>query len=177
MSTDARVAYALREEYDGTVEQVYETDADGEPAETVEVPRFLGGILRAGETELDVRELLDDDEHTPAGIIVVDSALEPLVAACLDEYPALKRVPVPAGATSSSPTLEDLTVPKLKERATAEGLAGASNAKRDDLVAALAYAAELRAAGQDPTGRTVEDLALGADGGDTAASPNPTPEV
>lgn len=87
------VAYALREQYAGTVEQVLEADADGNPTKTVEVPAYTGGVVALGDRDLNVREELDSD---PEGYVLVPDTDDRAIAV-LDEYPPLKRVPVPAG--------------------------------------------------------------------------------
>lgn len=86
-----KVAFALREEFAGTVEQVEEDG--GEP---VTVPLYSGGLINIGpddETgDLNVGEALEEGD----GVLVVDDN-DPRVVNALDEYPPLKRVPVPAG--------------------------------------------------------------------------------
>lgn len=86
------IAYALREEFEGTVE-VFDTQEDFDAGNGREVPKFAGGTFAIGEGEtFDVAAELEEGE----GVIVVDDRDQVLVMA-LDEYPALKRVAVPEG--------------------------------------------------------------------------------
>lgn len=82
------VAFALKAEYEGTVE-VEAEDGSG----LVEVPKFQGGILYVGDGDINIA----DELEAGGGYIVVgteDQRLRDL----LEVYPALKRVEVPAGA-------------------------------------------------------------------------------
>lgn len=141
------VAYALREEYQGTTVQ----NIDGEDRE---VPVFTGGVIRAGEDDFDVREALDEGD----GVIVVAETSSGLLSA-LDEYPALKRVAVPEGA---APLTEYQGAPlgRLRVEAKRRGLDGYSRANREALIAALEEHDRRAAAGEidaDPV--SVDDLA------------------
>lgn len=131
------VAYRLREEYAGTVEQIAEEGAD-----PVEVPAFTGGLISVGSTgrELNIRELLDEEPHP--GLIVVDAADTPAVVA-LDEFPALERndrqdleLDVDTGPTAT----------ELKAQAKAAGLDHYSGLRREELELALERHADALAA-------------------------------
>jgi hypothetical protein len=121
-------AFALREEYEGTVTQIAE-----EGAEPVEVPAFTGGVIAAGDEDLNVRELLDGDEYGPPGVIVVDRSATNIVNA-LEQYPPLKAVTPPAGATALT-EYDGATATVLKRELERRGITGTG--KRDDLEAAL----------------------------------------
>jgi len=98
------VAYALREAYAGTVQQL----EDGQP---VEVPVYLGGLLAVDdERDIDVRAELDAGD----GTIVVDETDLELVR-ILDEYPPLKRVAAPADAAPTSSKYEAVKAPDLRD--------------------------------------------------------------
>lgn len=83
----SKIAFALREEFAGTV-TVYEDDDD--PG--TEVPAFTGGLVNLGdgseEHTLDLRKALDEGD----GLIVVAEDADPRALLALDEHPALKRV-------------------------------------------------------------------------------------
>jgi len=73
-------AFGLRAEYEGTVDQ------DGE-----QVPAFTGGVLAIPDgRSYNVREELDKSGGT---IVVPDD--DHILATVLEQYPALKSVPVP----------------------------------------------------------------------------------
>lgn len=115
-----KVAFALRQEYAGTVE------VDGE-----EVPRFLGGVIAAGDSDLNVAELLEEG----AGTIVLEGNDTRAVVA-LDEYPALKRVPVPTGAELTA-GYADENVTALRAELRRRGITRAGAASKDEAVVAL----------------------------------------
>jgi hypothetical protein len=106
------VAYALREEFTGTVTQVLEADADGKPTKTLEAPKFSGGVIAAGDEDLNLAELLEEGN----GVIVVDPTANPLAVVVLDELGVLKRVPPPADAAAAV-GYRDRTATALRERA------------------------------------------------------------
>lgn len=150
------IAYALREEFTGTVEQ------DGET-----VPVFTGGVIRAGDTDIDVRAELD----AGGGVIVVDERAAGSVVH-LDEYPPLKRVKAPKDAkptgsfTDAGPYAER-TVDELRNDLRTRGIAGAGNAKREDLLDALnEHDARLAGVSLDELGAplTVDKLVAAAAG-------------
>lgn len=114
------IAYRLRADYDGTVEQ------DG-----IEVPIFTGGLIAAGDRDVDVRVELD----AGAGTIVVAETDSALVEA-LDSYPALKRVGAPDDATPVDP-YAGLTVVQLRDEVRLRELTVPAGAKRGELVDAL----------------------------------------
>lgn len=149
------VAYALREEFAGTVTQVLEADADGNPTKTVDVPAFGGGLIALGDDdELDLAEALE----AGGGIITVDASAKPLAVTILDELPALKRVTTPVGG---DPVVgyRDRTVKANRDEASNRGIAGASRASAEDLVAALEADDRRAAAGEDlPTDYSVTAL-------------------
>ena len=169
------IAYALREEYAGTVEQ--ETDEG-----IVTVPVYTGGVIVVGDRDLNVREALDEGDGT---IIIEERNVA--AAAALDGYLPLKRVTAPAGA---EPTLtlgdsyEDVTVAELRADASSRGLLNVSKASKDELVDALTEHDRLLA--EDALDRlgaplTIDRLAASGRGEDVApapapASPEPTPE-
>lgn len=138
--TDTRVAFALREEYAGTVLQRETEDDPG-----TEVPVFGGGLIGAGDRELNIAELLEDGD----GTIVVEPAEHPLTLVALDEYPALKRVPVPAGAQAVTTGYADQSATKLRDEAGRRGIAGAGGASKADLLVALEADDARIAAGED----------------------------
>jgi hypothetical protein len=127
------IAYELREEFAGTVEQV-----EHEGAEPVEVPVFSGGLIAAGETEdgkardLNLRELLDEGDGT---IVVEDHDTAAITA--LDQYPALKRVRVEPDAEPIVGAYNDRNTGDLRTELKRRGIEGAGNLSKDDAVAAL----------------------------------------
>jgi hypothetical protein len=129
-----KVAYALREELAGTVTQV-EVDPDSGDELEVEVPAYTGGLINIGPDDesgdLDVRQALDEGD----GIIVVDD-VDPRVTNALDEYPPLKRVPVPAGREADV-GWEDRKVPDLKAELERRGVTNVGNGAKAELVLAL----------------------------------------
>jgi hypothetical protein len=157
------VAYALREEYTGTVTQVLEADADGKPTKTLEAPKFSGGVIAAGDEDLNLAELLEEGN----GVIVVDPTANPLAVVVLDEIGVLKRVPPPADAAAAV-GYRDRTATALRERAGARGIAGTGNARHADLVAAL-EADDARVAAGQPVPPDYSVTALVAAGPDAAA--------
>lgn len=125
----SKLAFALRAEYEGTVTIKGDGDTD------LEVPKFLGGVIVAGERDLDVAELLAQGD----GAIVI-SDRDPRIVAALDEYPALKRVDVPKGADTVLGSYEDSNLTTLRAEARRRELdveGGVSKANRDAIIAAL----------------------------------------
>lgn len=120
-------AYALRDEYAGTVVQAI----DGEDRE---VPVFSGGLVNGGDNfgDVDVAKLLEEG----GGTIVVDPR-DPVLAAALDEYPPLKDVPVPDGASPVNDLYSNRGVRWLRAEVKRRGIDGLSKATKDELVAAL----------------------------------------
>lgn len=140
------VAYALREEYAGTVTQVLEADADGNPTKTVDVPAFGGGLIALGDDdELDLAEALE----AGGGTITVDASAKPLAVTILDELPVLKRVRAPIDADVKV-GYRDRTAKANRDEASNRGIAGAARASAEDLVAALEADDARAAAGEDP---------------------------
>lgn len=122
------IAYALREEFEGTVEQELE---DGT---VVEVDKFLGGLINVGNGDLDVKLALEEG----GGEIVVDERDAQIVMA-LNGYPALKRVGSDAEVTIDPDVVlyHDRKRDELAGDAKARGLEGVTGALKDDLVYAL----------------------------------------
>jgi hypothetical protein len=114
----SNIAYGLRAEYDGTVEQ------DGET-----VPVYTGGIIAVDGHDFDVRAELDAGN----GSIVVDESNAPLIRA-LDEYPALKRVATPEDGEPIS-RWDGESVSELRAELKVRDLPSSGN--RDELVARL----------------------------------------
>lgn len=137
-----KVAYALRAEFAGTVEQHVEASdprvddstpdsPEGDGLKLLEVPVYSGGVIKTGfDEDLDVGLELEEGD----GVIVVDASKASLVLA-LDEHPALKRVPAPADADAVAgyerQTSEALGT-ELERRGVTVG-----KALKDDRVAAL----------------------------------------
>lgn len=119
------VAYALRPEFQGTVD--IETD---EGSETV--PKFGGGLIAAGDGDFDVAAALD----AGGGTIVVHGDDQRLVDV-LDFYPALERVESPEGAAPTVSRYERATTDDLRTRASLAGVDGAQDLSRSRLIAAL----------------------------------------
>lgn len=120
------VAYALRDEHEGTVD----LEVDGE-AQTV--PKFGGGLIRTGaDSEIELREALDEGD----GVIVVDDTDNAAIVA-LDGIVALKRVAVPEGAETIAGGYEDRDNSALRAELNRRGVQGAGNKNHDELVAAL----------------------------------------
>lgn len=114
-------AFALRSDYEGTVEQ------DGE-----QVPKFGGGLLAVGDGDFDVaEELLKGD-----GTIVVPVTDQRLLD-LLDQYPALKGVTVPAGATATVSPYERRTADEVRMLAGLRDIAGAKSASKERAARAL----------------------------------------
>lgn len=149
------IAYELRAEYTGTVEQVLTVDDRGNAIDTVTVPAFTGGIINAGDRDLDVAAELKAGDGR---IIVDEGTLDGNAAAIvLDGYPALKRAPSAESdrATFPRPAGEDLpagtaapTVAELRARADTLGLKVESGTKRDELAKGLEEQATRAAAGE-----------------------------
>lgn len=151
MSTDTRVAYELRADY---------------------VDTFAGGLLRAGDRDLNIAELLEQG----GGTIVVDAAATPLEVAILDDYPALKRVKAPEGEAATV-SHADLTVRQLRDEAARRGMGGAASASKTALVQALDTDDARVAAGIDvPPTYTVEALGETDDLSDLGQPADGTPD-
>jgi hypothetical protein len=119
------VAFALRAEYEGT------TTVELEDGSTEERPTFAGGVLHADPGDFDVAEQLEAGK----GAIVVAARDQRLVD-LLDEYPPLKRVPVPAGAKPISPYDRQPT-DALRHLASLREIDGAGSLSRAKLIRAL----------------------------------------
>lgn len=162
------IAFALRAEYEGTVRQVVAV-TDGEPVHGDEVPLFSGGVIGiGGDRSFDVREALTDG----GGTIVVADVDEGLITA-LDEYPPLKRVPVPENAEAIDPYV-GMSREALRDEAQRRGLSGHARAAKPALRAAL-LEHDRRSAGGDSAASptpdnpvTVDELDQAGDAGDQA---------
>lgn len=121
------IAFALTEEYAGTVDQI---DADGNPHT---VPKFGGGMLAVGDGDFGVASELQRGD----GTITVWAADAPLVE-LLRAYPALEEVPIAEGADPVvvSP-YERVTDEALAHLASLRGIEDASRLERDLLLAML----------------------------------------
>lgn len=127
------IAYALRAEFDGTVDQ------DGS-----QVPVFTGGtVTHSDGRTFDVREALDAGD----GVIVVAEDNTELVIA-LDGFLALKRVDAPAGADPVS-SYELQTIADLRAEAKRRGLTGVGNTSKAVLIHALVKHDQRLAAGDE----------------------------
>lgn len=134
------IAYGLRAEYEGTVEQ------DG-----AQVPRYLGGLIALGEgRDLDVAQALRDG----AGTIVIEET-DTLAVVALDAYAPLKRVPAHDADATIPSQYADRPVADLRADLRARGL-DTSGAKTD-LVARLDDADRAVAAGEQPGTVTTGD--------------------
>lgn len=145
--TDTRIAWALRDEYAGTVLQ---REHDEDPG--TEVPKFSGGVISAAARDLNIGELLAEGD----GVIVLELPDQAVITA-LDDYPALKRVPVPEGATPLDTPLEGLKLADLRDRAKALELEGAGGLTKAELAAVLAEVDRRTAAGETVTAGTHVD--------------------
>lgn len=113
------IAFALRAEYDGTVEQ------DGE-----QVPKFGGGVLFVGDGDIHIR-----DELEAGGGVITCRASDSALVALLDAYPALKRATTnPAHVISPYARRE---TEALRFDADLRGLRQAGSLSRARLVKAL----------------------------------------
>lgn len=152
MTTEQAVAFGLREEYAGTVTQ-FETEEAKEAGKGTEVDLFTGGLLHVGTDgeELDVKAALEAGD----GVIVVDPATSPILLTRLDEYPALKRVPVPAGAAPLTGGYADRTAAELRDELKRRGITGAGSTAKPELVTALEH---IDTAGGYPDGTTIAEV-------------------
>jgi hypothetical protein len=148
------IAYGLRDEFGGEVEQVIETDAAGKPTKTETVPAFTGGLIRLdAERELNLREALDEND----GVIVIDDGDQSAIVS-LDGVEALKRVAVPDGAEPVAGDYDSRTNDVLRAELNRGGVHGGGNKSHDELVAALGNYDELNEAGKLPADLTVKSL-------------------
>lgn len=127
------IVYELRESYAGTVEQPNPDDPKGPP---LEVPYFTGGVISAGDRDIDVRAELDAGDGT---IQVAEDDVYAIVA--LDGYPALKRT---TSGTAPPPELAEretgydaLKAEQLRGDPRLADVAGTAGARKGELVAAL----------------------------------------
>lgn len=96
------------------------------------VEDYLGGVLAVGNSSVDVKAALDQGD----GVIVVPDTDHQLVA-ILDDYPPLKRVPVPEEPAAVVDPLEDLSVAELRNQAKSAGVDKTGGLSKDELVAAI----------------------------------------
>lgn len=129
------IAYELRAEYAGDVEQVLEADPEtGAPVRTATVPLFTGGLVNVGERDLDLRRELDENDGR---ILVAEHDAPALVA--LDAHPALKRVATDEADEGAAPAgLDDQPVRELRAEADRRGLRIAAGTRKDAIAAGLA---------------------------------------
>lgn len=126
------VAYALKADLEGTVTLAGE---DGEPRE---VPKFLGGLYRVGDRDLELREALDDEGelgYGPAGVIVVD-AMDTEARTVLDAIAVLKSAPAPDVEVSRWDA-DGATKRVLDDEARRRGITGFAGATRANVADAL----------------------------------------
>lgn len=142
-------AYALRAEYEGTVE------IDGEPQ-----PVFQGGVLAVGDGDFDVAKEL----QAGGGIIVVQQADQVLVD-LLDSYPALKRTTAPDEPDRVVSPYERQPTAQLRHLASLRDIDGHGGASRGQLEDALAAQDEAAASGDQAAvaSASVEDRPDGLD--------------
>lgn len=125
------IGYELRAAYAGTVLQRTDGDDPG-----TEVPVFQGGLITAGDRDLNIGELLEEGDGR---IYVEDSDAAAILA--LDEYPALKRTTVADGAEATVNTVAeayaDRNRDELRAEADSRGIEGAKSSNKPELVIAL----------------------------------------
>lgn len=156
------IAYTLREDYAGTVDQVLETDKDGNPTRTQTVPVFQGGVIAVGDSDFNTLEALEEG----GGTIVVDEVARPELVQALDAFPALKRTGVHAEPAVTA-DYNSRTVADLRDELERRAITGAGNLNKADLVAALeAFDARVAAGDSPAAGTNVGELAV--DDGDAA---------
>lgn len=146
------IAYGLRADYEGTVEQ------DG-----ATVPRFLGGVIAvADRPAIDLRLALE----AGAGTIVVDE-LDTAAILALDASPALKRLP--SRAAPDAPTVSRYAEVNVADLRTELGRRDLDTAgRRDELVARLEAADNIVADGGDPAGQVIADAGVAGSTGTPA---------
>jgi hypothetical protein len=131
-------AFALRAEYVGTITSA---DDDGDP---VEVERFRGGSLAMPDgSTFDLAEAFGQDG---SGVVTTD---DPVLAAHLSMFPAVKEVSVPqqdAPAHSGATSLDGMTVKALLDLPESRAIEGAHSMRRGELVARITLARQ----GADP---------------------------
>ena len=150
------IAYALRDEFTGTVDQ-----RETEDAEPVTVPVFTGGPISVDtDREIHLGEALEEG----GGTIVIDDGDGALIVA-LDGYPALKRVAVPEGAEPVAGDYDSQTNAALRAELNRRGVTGGGNKSHDELVAALEAYDALDDLPADLTVKSLEEAAAGAEGG------------
>lgn len=122
---------------------------------------FLGGVINAGERDLNIAEELEKGNGT---ITVADDA-DVRVITALDNYPALKRTTAPDGdpAVEGEDKYLRSRVTALRADAKARDLDGAGEADKATLVAALAEHDRILAADEAVAGPlTIDALAAAA---------------
>lgn len=120
------LAYALRSEFDGTVDVQPDVDSDA----TEERPKFGGGVLAVGDGDFDVAGALDE-----GGGVITIYAHDQLLRDLLDAYPPLKRVG-DAGGAPVSPYARQ-TEDALRHTASLRDIEHAGSASRTQLEDAL----------------------------------------
>lgn len=166
------IAYELRADYAGDVEQVLEHDPEtGEPTKTQTVPLFTGGVLTLGdERTIDLREELDKGDGR---ILIREDDSAALYA--LDGYPALKRVQhVDEDAGKPASGLGELPVTELRAKAAELGLSIEQGTRKPELVAGLEEHSRRLAEGDQAVNAGAR---IKADGSLELAGAAPTPEA
>lgn len=125
------IAYELREDYRGTVTQVLTVDAEGNPVDTREVPKYSGGVVTAGDGDLNIVEALEEGN----GRIVLNEADPESTGLInvLDNYPALKRVAIDEDDKPAAGGLASMTYNDLRGVAKRLGLTVEQGTKVDEL--------------------------------------------
>lgn len=119
------IAYELRSEYSGTVEQ----ERDGQ---TIEVPIYQGGLLAVGDGDFNVGEELERGGGT-----IVIRARDQILADLLNAYPPLKQVSAPDAPAAIVSPYERRQTDDLRIAASLRDIDGHASAGRDTLIAAL----------------------------------------
>lgn len=154
------IAYALTADYEGTIDLA----GDTEGAESEIVPVYGGGVVTIdGDNSFDIGEALETGE----GIIVLEET-DPLIP-LLDAYPALKRVPVPEGATITG-SLDAMNLNQLRGEAKRLGLQGYSGANKVALKNAILEFKERVAAGDNTVN---DDPEVSPEGDGLVPDPDP----
>lgn len=149
------VAFALREEFAGEVDQV-----DPESGEPTTVSKFQGGVLWVGDGDFHVKDSLEAGD----GTIVVEQGDSTLVE-LLRHYPPLKEVSAPAGATAIS-RYERIELDDLRDRARVRGLKGSGGLARAALERLLRSLDSALEAGDQERAQAILEGGTAADEGD-----------
>lgn len=157
------VSFALKAEYEGTVDLNADLREAADDPSTVEervVPVFQGGVLSIdGSRSFDTAEALEAGN----GVITVEETDTALVE-LLDYFGPLKRVPTPDGATALT-SYESASLVDLRAEAKRRGIEGAARAPKAAVITALVEYDERAAAGNPDVndGTTVDELTTNDD--------------